>query len=286
MAGQVWGTSTLGGYMYADQLSDILRTDMQPMNRYQQFCDAKDATEKGLHEGETYNWNVYSDVATQGGTLTEGTAMPETNFAITQSSLTIEEFGNSVPYTGVLDDFSKQPVSEIIHKVLKNDATKAMEAAAHTQFDATLLTITPASGNSATEITVEVTGTPTATNAIALANTHVKRIITEMKERDIPTYDGDNYFALGRPASFEDFRDDLEAVHAYTDTGFQRILNGEVGKSYFGMRFFEQTAIASEGWSGAKSDAIHFFGEDTVAEAMVIPPEIRGKIPTDRMLAM
>jgi hypothetical protein len=58
------------------------------------------------------------------------------------------------------------------------------------------------------------------------------------------------------------------------------ILNGEVGR-YEGVRFIEQTNIASEGWTNAKSDAVFFFGEDTVAEAIVVPEEIRGKIPTD-----
>jgi len=43
----------------------------------------------------------------------------------------------------------------------------------------------------------------------------------------------------------------------------------------------EQTNVASTGFSGAKSDTAHFFGKDTVAEAIVVPEEIRGKIPTD-----
>ena len=279
MAGQLWGTDSLGGYMYSDELSDVLRTALQPMNRFRQFCDAKDATNKGLHKGETFNWNVYSDVQTQGTTLDEQDAMPETNFTITQSSLTVTEYGNSVPFTGKLDNLSKHPVTEIIHKVLKNDANKAMDTAAHAQFDETKLTVTPASGNSATAITLETTGTPTATNDLALNNVHVKLIIDQMKERDIPVYNGSDYFAIARPTTLRDFKDDIESLHSYVDAGFQMILNGEIGR-YEGCRFVEQTNIASEGWTNGKSDAVFFFGEDTVAEAIVIPEEIRGKIPT------
>ena len=33
--------------------------------------------------------------------------------------------------------------------------------------------------------------------------------------------------------------------------------------------------------NGNVSDDAHFFGKDTVAEAIVVPEEIRGKIPTD-----
>lgn len=51
-----------------------------------------------LERGHESNrmWNVYSDVATQGTTLTETNTMPETQFTITQGTLTITEYGNSV----------------------------------------------------------------------------------------------------------------------------------------------------------------------------------------------
>lgn len=280
MAGQVWATDSLGGYMYSDQLSDVLRTAVQPMTRFRQFCDAKDATGKGLHEGDKFHWNVYSDVATAGGKLAETEVMKETNFTITQGSLTVDEYGNSVPYSGKLDNLSKQPVKEIIHKVLKNDSNKALDAAAHAQFDETPLTVTPVDGTSATAITVETSGTPAATNNKELLAAHIKLIADEMKERDIPVYNGSDYFCLGRPSTFRSFKDELEAIRKYVDQGFGMIMNGEVGR-YEGIRFIEQTNIASEAWTNAKSDAAFFFGEDTVAEGIVIPEEIRGKIPTD-----
>ena len=51
---------------------------------------------QGKNKGETFTWNVYSDVATAGTTLTETNTMPETQFTITQGTLTINEYGNSV----------------------------------------------------------------------------------------------------------------------------------------------------------------------------------------------
>lgn len=96
MAGQVWAVAAEGGYMYSDELSNKLRMAMQPLNRFRQFCDAEDGSEKGLSAGDKFNWNKYSDVATDGADLTEGTAMPETGFTITQAQLTVVEKGNSV----------------------------------------------------------------------------------------------------------------------------------------------------------------------------------------------
>src|SRR5437868_4727339 len=103
MVGQLWVTNSLGGYLYSDELSDTLRHAIQPLVKYRQFCDAKDATEKGLKRGEAWHWDVFSDIATAGGTLVETSTMPESNFTVTQGTLTVTEAGNSIPYTGKLD---------------------------------------------------------------------------------------------------------------------------------------------------------------------------------------
>ena len=279
MAGQVWAVAAQGGYLYSDTLSDILRMALQPLMRFRQHCHIDPAI--GKHKGAIHHWNIFSKVANGGRALSENESMPEDGFTIAQGSLTLAEYGNSVPYTGVLDDLSKQPVEVIIHQVLKDDANTTLEEAAWEQWDDSLLTVTPASGNSETAITVEVTGTPTATNNVALGTSHVKLIVDEMKERNIPAFDGTNYGAIGRPATFRPVKDDLEALSMYTERGYGDILNGEIGRSYDGVRFFEQTSVDSEGWSNAKSDAAYFFGADTVCEGVAVPEEIRGKIPTD-----
>jgi len=75
-------------------------------------------------------------------------------------------------------------------------------------------------------------------------------------------------------------KNNLEGIYQYRDEGFQMIYNGEIGK-YEGVRFIEQTNIAKETWTNTLSNWAYFFGEDTVAEALVVPEEIRGQIPGD-----
>lgn len=273
MSGQVWQTDALGGYMWAPNLSRKLRTALQPMVRFRQFCDVREAFGKG--KGEQFAWDIYSDVATQGGELEETETMPESNFTITQQTLIVNEFGNSVPFTKKLDDLSEQSVTDIIHLVLKNDARKALDAAAYAQFNLTPIRVV---GDAATTISVTTNGTPSGAPAQEFANTHAKLIADEMAERDIPTFDGNNYMAIARPTTLRAFKDDLEAIHQYTSEGWHVIMNGEKGR-YEGIRYCEQTNIASEGWTN--SDGIFFFGSDTVVEAFSIQEEIRGKIPTD-----
>ena len=294
MASQVWAVNSLGGYMYSDNLSDELRMAVQPMTKFRQFCDVKDATQQGKKKGDTFLWDVYQDVATPAGaTLTETNTMPETNFTITQGTLTITEAGNSVPYSGKLDDLSQHPVKTIINKVLKNDASKWFDAAAATQFNSTPLRVV---GTSSTTITLTTDGTATATNSQALNTGHVKLIVDTMKERNIPAYTGDDYYCLAWPTTYRTFKNQLETLHTYTESGFQMIMNGEIGR-YENVRYIEQTNIpkggatdsttwnafsrTSDPWNGGHSDWAYFFGADTVAEAIAVPEEMRGKIPTD-----
>ena len=82
MPGQIWASNTLGGYMYSLNLSKKLRLAVQPLIKFRQFCDVKDATQQGKSKGDVYHWNIFSDVATQGTKLTETKTMPETQFTI------------------------------------------------------------------------------------------------------------------------------------------------------------------------------------------------------------
>jgi N4-gp56 family major capsid protein len=291
MAGQVWGTNTLGGYMYSLNLSKELRMSLRPIVKFRQFADVKDAAHQGLNKGDTFHWNVYSTVATGGAALTEGTAIAETNFTITQGTMSITEYGNSIPFTSKLDDLSEHPVKEIIHKVLKIDAAQVLDGLVADQIDTTPLRVVPTAGTATDSVVLTTNGTATLTNNVALGKDHVKAIVDVMKERSIPSYENDDYFCLAWPTTFRTLKNNLESINQYVESGFQMIRNGETGR-YEGVRFVEQTYRAKGGsatgmgtaastWTNAASDWAIFFGSDTVAEAVAIPEEIRGKIPTD-----
>lgn len=275
---QLWKVDSLGGFMYSDQLSNTLRTALQSLTRFRNFCDIEEAKDKGT--GDKWNWNVYSDVQTPGGELDEEQPLPETNYTIDQETLTIKEYGNSVPYTRKLDILSQHSCETVIHKVLKNDARKSLDSAAHAQFNLTKLRVAPTGGNNATAVTLTTNGATAITNNLAMNKAHVKAIADLLAERDIIPFDGENYCCVGRPTTFRKFKDDLEAISFYVETGFAKISAGEMGR-FEGIRFFQQTAIASEGWTNGLSDAAFFFGADTVMEGVVEPEQIRAKLPGD-----
>lgn len=280
MAGQVWAVNSLGGYFHSENLSKTLREYVQPMCKFRQFCDIKDASMQGKRKGDTFHWDVYGNVATQGTTLTETTAMPETNFTIYQGTLTITEGGNSIPYSGKLDNLSLFPIQELVKKPLKNDAMKFFDIQVAAQFDLTPLRVYPTSGTSTTAVTLATTGTVGGTSTVAFAKGHAKAVLDIMNERNIPPYEGSDYFAISWPTTLALFRDDLEDIYKYTPEGFKMIKAGEIGK-YYELRFIKHThsGIAKDGTT--YTDWIYFFGEDTCAEAICVPEEIRAKIPSD-----
>jgi N4-gp56 family major capsid protein len=292
-----WTVDADGGYMYEDELSDVLRTALQPLTKFRQFCEPdEDALNKGLHRGERFSWNVYGDLATQGRRLSELSPMPETSFSVSQSSLTVVEMGNSVPYTGKLTALAKHDVLRIINKALKNDARKAFDIEAWTQFNACKLRAAPTSGTSTTSVTITENASTATTNNVALGTGHVKAIVDEMRERNVPGFAEDDYVAISHPTTLRPFKYELESIRQYTNEGLTKVYNGEIGR-YEGTRFVEQDFVPKGGaidsttfdpytrtadaWNNAKSSWAFFFGADTVNEAVVIPEEIRAKLPGD-----
>ena len=287
MAGQLWAVNSLGGFFYSLNLSDELREALQPEARFRQFCDARDAG--GKNKGQTFTWDVVKDVATAGGTLVETNTMPETNFTITQGTLTITEYGNSVPFSNKLESLSKFEVKKPVMQALKNDAKKTFDRAAYAQFYQTPLRVVPTGGTATDAVTLTTNGTATLTNNVAYGNNHAKAIVDTMKERNIAPYVGDDYMAIAWPTTLRTFKNNLESLHQYTESGIKLIFNGEIGR-YENVRYTEQTNVtkgitatgaSGAAWSNAKSDWIFFFGEDTVAEGIAVPEEMRAKIPTD-----
>lgn len=93
MAGNVWVTNSLGGHLANPQLSSKWRMAAQPLAKMRQFTTIKEAFGKG--KGETFNFDKISNVATEGGVLTETNTMPVTQILVYKGTLSIEELGKS-----------------------------------------------------------------------------------------------------------------------------------------------------------------------------------------------
>jgi len=267
------------------------------MWQFRQFADARDASFNGLRHGDNYHWDIVSTLSRANRAILETNTMPESNFTVTQGTLSVSERGVAVPYTGLLENLSKFAVRQPVMKALKADANMDLDALCHNEFNKTPLRYSVA-GSSAGVL--DSGSSASLTNSIAFNTVHWKDIVDKMRERNIPYYTGKEYVAIGWPTTFRAVKNALESLHQYTETGLELIFNGEIGR-YENTRAVEQTNVAkgsaddvtaatrdsnalsntTDAWNNLLSDWIYFFGEDTVTEAIAVPEEVRAKIPSD-----
>ena len=287
MAGQIWSVNATGGYLANAKLSKTIRHANQRNYKFRQFTRMEKAIGKG--KGDTVDFNKVSNVQTAGGTISESARIPETNILLRRGQLVLEEYGNSIPYTGKLDALAEFSVDNLITKALRDDQAKVLDGAVATAFKSGDVFYTPTSASAGTW---DVDGTVTTTATANLSLFHVKEIVDGMKTgilgsgnvaNPVPPYDGGDFICIASVRALRGLKDDpdFEAVMKYADPS--RLLTGEVGRIY-GCRFIEtnNTGALSNGvgTSSVLGEAV-FFGADPVIEAMAIPEEIRAKVPED-----
>jgi ribosomal protein S13 len=295
MAGQLFGTSSVGGYYASFNLSKELFDGVQASVRFRQHCDIKDAWNT-TRTGQTFTWDTIPTITRAQRRLTETNTIPAGQHTVLQGTCTMYEHGLAVPYTEMLEKLSMVSVRAPIMRVLKYDASVDLDAEVHTQFNLTPLRYV---GTTSSTGVLTTNGTATATNTSAFNASHVKNIVDTMKSRNIPTYENGDYYAIARPSCYRTLKNALETLHSYTETGLTMIMNGEIGR-YEQTRFIEQTSVPTGGaadtatfnaftetgdaWNDSAaqlSDWVFVFGSETVAEAANTFEEIRAKVPDD-----
>ncbi len=277
MASQLWGTSSLGGYFSNNTLSKKVRELAQPLCKFRQFCDLKDA--KGANAGDKVLFDKLSNVGTAGSSLSETSTIPETNFTITQGTATMTEYGNSIPYTGKLEALSEYDPKNLVQRALRNDMAKVLDKAAAAQFvagDTYYICLTASTGTCVQD--ASLSGHTATSN---LNTYHVRAIVDYMKNKNIPRYNGKEYVCVASINSISGLYDDLEDVAKYADKDFR--FTDEVGR-YYGVRFVLDTNYlvntCGHDTTGTYGEAV-FFGADAVMEAVAVPEELRAKVPGD-----
>jgi len=274
MAGQIFAINSLGGFFTNNELSRRVRHAAQPLMKFRQFVDAEPAA--GRSRGDKVFFDKISNIATAGGTLNETSTIPKTNFVIRQGTLTVTEYGNSIPFTLKSQTLTEISVPENIRTVLRNDMAKVLDSAAATEYTSAKIKAV-ASDTATTVFTSDGTATVTAT--ANMSDKNVRDVIDQMKKENFPRFDGNNYISISSTNSIRGLYDFFEAKAQLTT--MQPLFEGEVGR-YYGCRFIEETNFLSNviGSGTDKGEAV-FFGGDSVREGMVIPENVRIDIPKD-----
>ncbi len=200
-----------GGYLSNTKLSKKFVYSAQPMQKFRQFTDIKSAL--GKHEGESVNWMRVANLGTYGGRLTETNTMHESTQAKSWGTLTMYEQGNSIPLTQKVKTLSQFEVEKIVTTGLKDDMAKVLDGLVERQFNACLLRFV---GTSTTGYILTTNGTATTTNTSALNLYHVRKMILELKKRNVPGYGslGGDYAMICSHEAMESMQASVETVNS------------------------------------------------------------------------
>jgi N4-gp56 family major capsid protein len=282
--GQNWVTSADGGYLANPQLSRQLRRAALPIMKFAQFTRIEPGY--GKNKGDAIPYNKVSRVLNQGGFISELSSMPATKISVSRDQLTVDEMGNSIPFTGKLESLSEFNPNDIIQQALKDDQAITIDTLIAVQFKKCKVKYTPTGTPDKPTGVFNTSGVVAATATRDTETFDVKAIVDYMKDTlYVPkrTDGGKEHYACIASVGFlRSIKDDDDFIDAVRYGRPEDLYTGEVGM-YEGVRFIEQVNSMSSVIGVAakyKGEAL-FFGADPVIEGMAIPPEIRAKIPTD-----
>lgn len=274
--GQLWVTSSLGGYLTNNSLSKSLRKQNDANWVFRQFCDVKE--DQGKKKGDTVYFDKLLRIDTKGGTLTETATIPEHKWKVTKGSVVVTEIGNSVPYTEKLQTLAEFDPQDISSRTLKSDMLEVIDSLVAAQFDDTdyvCVCTTTAS-------TVFTTGgSATATAGCNASDKNVRDIVDYMVKKWIPKFSDNNYRGIVSVNTQRGIYDYLQAVAQYTEPEFRH--NSEIGQ-YYTCRFVLDNSgaiLTDTVGTGSVYGEGFIFGQEAVMEAVAALEEIRMKIPTD-----
>ncbi len=270
-----------GGWFHNPRLSQQLRHALVPLMKFRQFVDIKEGWGKGV--GDTLYFNKISRISTAGGTLVETNVMPEHQFTITRGTIAISEWGNSIPYTGKLEALSNFDVQNPVVRVLRDDMSSVLDKACGLEFKKTGRKYIATSTVAGTLESVADGDTLASAKSVkgGWRLFHIRDVVKELKSRDIPKYDGTNYICIASVFFLNELMKDSEWRDNVRYGDPARLFAGEVGRMH-GVRFIEETnyLLDTIGSGGDYGEAV-MFGREAVIEGVVLPEEVRAKVPTD-----
>lgn len=212
--------------------------------------------------------------------LQEDQRIPEDDYALATTSIVVTEVGRSVPYTSLSEDLTWYDLENSVQKTLRDQMKLGLDTKAASAFKSTQIKY---------QITGLTSSTITTNGTFAGASTdnwnvfHIEEIADYMYDTlQVPALANDDYVAIVRTLGLRGImRDaDWETWHQYTDPAAK--YNGEVGRLE-SIRFVKTNHDNSLGLVGNGSvlgEGV-VFGDDAVAMAEVLTPELRAAIPED-----
>ena len=213
-------------------------------------------------------------------TLTEGERIPEDTYSVGTTSITVSEIGRAVPFTSFAEDLTWYDLENSVQRRLRDQMKLVLDTMAATAFKTAQVKYIP-TGTAAGTFDTDGTASTAATANWNMY--HVEEVRDYMFDTlHTPPYAGDDYVGIFRTLGLRGIKRDpsWEEWHKYTDP--QAKFNNEIGRIE-NVRHVETNhanALAKVGTSSVLGEGV-VFGEDGIAMAEVMTPELRAAMPSD-----
>lgn len=280
MATMSWTYDGPAGVFKNHALSSKLRMAAIARTTFMQFVFTESGLGKGKGEAVTFtriaNISVPND-----DRLVELERIPEDDFSLSTQAIEVEERGRAVPYTSLLKDLSSFNVENAIQKQLRNQMALRLDYLAAASFKEGQIKAIP---DGVASLTFDTDGTASTTATVNLNQYHVEQIRDYMFTTLLMSpYSSGDFMCLASTKALRGLKRDpnWEKWKVYGDP--EAKASGEVGRIE-GIRFVEvnntSALSGSLGTNGVLGEAV-FFGEDSIAMATVLDPELRAKESED-----
>lgn len=212
--------------------------------------------------------------------LTEGERIPEDDFTISTTAVTINEIGRAVPFTSFAKDLTHFDLENQIQRTLRDQMQLALDTKSADAFKTAKVKYIP---TGATSRTIDTDGTASTQATNNMNVWHLEEIRDYMFDTlHTPPRENDDYVGIFRTLGLRGIKrdPDFEEWHKYTDP--QVKFNSEIGRME-GIRLIEtnhSNALGKIGSSSVLGEGV-VFGADAVAMAEAQTPELRAAIPAD-----
>lgn len=280
MASHSWTYDAPSGVYKNHALSGEIRMAAIAMTQFMQFSKPVDGygSKSGSNVTITRvsNVNVPSD-----DSLVELERIPEDTLSLSTQAISATERGRAIPYTSLSIELAHFDLESAIQKKLRDQLSLRLDQLCATAFKVGQLKAIP---DGVASLTMDTDGTASTTAASNINVYHVEQIRDQLfSTYNVSPYEGGDYMCVistkGRRGIMRD--PNWEKWKTYTES--EAKYNGEIGRIE-GIRFIETNntnALSGSLGTGSVLGEAVFFGDDPIAMASVMDPELRAKESED-----
>jgi len=268
---QSWGSYS--SLINVNQLTEDVRHAAQDLLGFSQLASPPTGKALGLNAGDTVQYTYFPRVSSSGGQLDENEEIPESSVTPIKGTYSVAEFGNSMKWTGKLEDLSRLSIEDDFMVALVEDLKRLENDAV---YDQAVLTDYVAVFNSATGNEFVTNATPTKANDTGLNLANLRFLRRKARAQLIPPFDGESYVVVTGVDDADSLCYDTDVTDLLREDSGRSALNGEVGR-VAGCRIVEDThKIAKIG--STSFDQVILFGADSIVNEVALPWEIREEV--------